>query len=54
VASATLSPQLGATFGFAGLFVVLAAAHFFLNSAALNQFSESADGLSNRFTIANN
>ncbi len=52
-ATATLGTKAGAAFGFTRLFVVFAAAHFFLDAASFDQFSETTNGFLNRFAITN-
>ena len=46
--------QMGSAFDFAGLFVVFAATHFFLDAAAFNQLPETAYSLLNRFFVSDN
>jgi hypothetical protein len=48
-----LLAELGAPTLFAGLFVVLVGAEFFLHSAAFNQFLETAHRLGNWFLVVN-
>jgi hypothetical protein len=48
----SLGSQAAAALDFAWLFVEFATAHFFLDPATFYQFSESADRLLYRFTVA--
>ncbi|EMB16691.1 hypothetical protein RE6C_02622 [Rhodopirellula europaea 6C] len=48
---AAFGTQAGTAIGFARLFVELAATHFFLDTASLDQFSKPAYCLLNRFPI---
>jgi hypothetical protein len=48
-AGAAFGTQAGTAAGLARLFVVFAAAHFFLNSATLDQLPKAADSFLNRF-----
>lgn len=48
---ASFGPQSGAAPRIARLFVILFAAHFFLDAAAFNQLSETANRLLNRFAF---
>jgi hypothetical protein len=50
-ASAPLSAETSSSLDLAWLFVELANPHFFLDSAPLNQFPETADGLLGRLLI---
>jgi hypothetical protein len=50
-ARTALSTETSPALGFAGLFVEFAHAHFFLDSASLNQFAETADRFLRRFSI---
>src|SRR6188472_2121203 len=50
-ASAAFGAQAGAAFDFAGLFVEFANSHFLLDTAALDQLAETADGFLGRFLI---
>jgi len=49
----TLCSQLIAAFGFAWLFVIFAATHFFFDAASLYQFSKTSDRFLDRFSVAN-
>jgi len=53
VAAPAFCSQLVAALGFAWLFVILAATHFFLDGASLDQFPKTSDGFLNRFSVAN-
>ncbi len=48
-AGAAFGTQTSTTAGLARLFVVFAAAHFFLNPATLHKLTKAADGFLNRF-----
>ena len=50
---AAFRTQSGAAANFAGLFVILAATHFFLDAAAFHQFAEATHCFLDRFTIPN-
>ena len=51
--TASCCPQPGAAAGLAGLFVILAAAHFFLDAAPFDELTEPADRFLNAFAVAN-
>src|SRR4051812_11311019 len=51
-AATPCSPQSGAASSFARLFVVFAPAHFFLDSAALDELAEATDRFLNAFAVA--
>jgi hypothetical protein len=53
MAAPTLGSQLVAALGFAWLFVILAATHFFFDAASLYQLSKTSDRFLNRFSVAN-
>src|SRR5690349_18180299 len=50
-AATPCSPQSGPASSFARLFVVFAPAHFFLDSAALNELAEATDRFLNAFAV---
>jgi len=52
-AGAALGAQPGAAASLAGLFVVFFASHLLLDSTAFDQFSETTNGLLNRFAVPN-
>src|SRR4051812_26556138 len=51
-AGAAFGAQAGAAFDFAGLLVEFANSHFLLDTAALDQLAETADGFLGRFLVA--
>ena len=48
-AGAAFSTQTGTAASLARLFIIFAAAHFFLNPATLDEFTKATDGFLNRF-----
>lgn len=52
--SPPLGTEAGAAFRLAGLLVMFAPSHFFLDSASFDQFAKSPDGFLDRFSIPNN
>jgi hypothetical protein len=53
VSTPAFGSQLVATLGFAWLFVIFAATHFFFDAASLDQLSKTSDRFLNRFSVAN-
>jgi hypothetical protein len=51
-AGTALGAEAGTTLDFAGLLVVLATAHLFLDAAALDQLAEAADRFLGRLSVA--
>ena len=51
-AGPAFGPPAGAAFGVAGLFVILPAAHFLLDSRVFHQFAKPFDGVLNAFVLS--